>query len=146
MEKINKIMFVCTGNTCRSPMAEGLMKKNLNEDKRIEVVSRGLMVLASEPANEMAIEIMRDMDIDISKHRSKPFDEDEIDETTLILTMTERHKAVLKGHNLKGRLYSIKEFVGSSGDVNDPYGGSLETYKLCFDELEQLINKIGGKL
>lgn len=139
-------MFVCTGNTCRSPMAEGLMKKYLYGNHKIEVVSRGLMVLVSEPANEMAVEIMKDMEIDISKHRSKPFDKDEIDDQTLILTMTERHKAVLKGHNLKGQLYSIKEFVGSSGDVNDPYGGSLEIYKLCFDELEQLINKIGGKL
>lgn len=146
MEKINKIVLVCTGNTCRSPMAEGLMKHFLGTNSGIEIVSRGLMVLLTEPANEMAIEIMSDMGIDISKHHSSPFDEEEIHEDTLILTMTERHKAVLSGHDLKGQLFTIKEYVGSSGDVNDPYGGSMEVYKQCYDELEQLIKKIGGTI
>lgn len=143
MTDINKIIFVCTGNTCRSPMAEALMKtcKGL---QGIQVTSRGLMVICSEPANEMAIEIMSDMGIDITKHKSKPFDEDEIDENTLILTMTQRHKKVLGQRALKGNVYSIKEFVGDDGDVNDPYGGSIETYKQCFDELDILIKKIGG--
>jgi len=145
VESINKIMFVCTGNTCRSPIAEGLMKSKF-KDRKIDIVSRGLMVLCSEPANAMAIEIMADMGIDISMHRSKPFDEDELDDATLVLTMTGRHKAVLSQRIHKGKLFSIKEFVGETGDVNDPYGGTIDVYKLCYDELEQLILKIGGLL
>jgi protein-tyrosine-phosphatase len=143
MEQVNKIIFVCTGNTCRSPMAEALMRKEIG-NQRIQVFSRGLMVICSEPANEMAIEIMADRGIDIKNHQSLPFDEDEIDEKTLILTMTQRHKTVLSQHELKGELYSIKEFAGSKGDVNDPYGGSIDVYKRCYDELESLIIKIGG--
>ncbi len=145
MEKYTQIVLICTGNTCRSPMAEGLMKKELkNRDYRI--VSRGLMVFGQAPANPNAIEAMREKGIDIALHRSKPFDKDEYGNQTLILTMTEGHKELIVQHGFKGDVYSIKEFVGKNGDVKDPYGGDMNVYRTCANELEEIIHLVGGKL
>jgi protein-tyrosine-phosphatase len=126
-------------------MAEGLLRSKLS-DTGIEVSSRGLMVFSQVAANEYAILAMSERGINISKHLSRPFDKDELEDNTLILTMTNRHKIVLTQHGYKGDVYSIKDFVGVKGDVNDPYGGDLNLYRECADELEALIDEIGGKL
>jgi len=141
MKKINKIVFICTGNTCRSPMAEGLLK-HFSEGKNIEVSSRGLMVFSQIPANDSAILVMNEQGIDITKHISKPFDKDELEDNTLVLTMTRRHKTVLTQHGFNGDVYSIKEFIGEQGDVNDPYGGDIYIYRSCANELSLIIKQL----
>lgn len=141
MKKFNKVVFICTGNTCRSPMAEGLLK-HFALDKSLEVSSRGLMVFSETPANDSAVYVMKEQGIDIAKHVSKPFDKDELGDNTLVLTMTHRHKTVLTQHGFKGDVYSIKEFIGDEGDVNDPYGGDLDVYRSCAYELTDIIRKV----
>lgn len=145
MGKYKELVFLCTGNTCRSPMAEGIFKKFF-PDSEMKVCSRGLMVFHEEKAGEHAIRVMAERNIDISTHRSKHFDMEEFSKDTLVLTMTEGHKTVVRQHGFLGDAYSLREFVGLNGDVDDPYGGDLELYRRCADEIETLIERIGGKL
>lgn len=146
MTKYNKLIFVCTGNTCRSPMAEAIYK-NLDKESSINVISRGLVVLFGEPINPKAEVILRKHDLEINNHISKGMKESEIDENTLILTMTEAHKRrIMESFPDAKNIYTIKEYAGESGDVLDPYGGSLVEYEECYIELARLVKKTVYKL
>ncbi len=145
MKKYSQIIFVCTGNTCRSPMAEALLKEYIGE-KHFNIISRGLTVFDSSSANEFALRALKKKDINMESHRAKLFDMAECGSKTLVLTMTSSHKNILTQHGYKGDLYSIKEFMGIEGEVKDPYGGDMATYRKCADELERLIIQLGGKI
>lgn len=148
MAQFESVVFVCTGNTCRSPMAEALFKREvegrLNAPK---VFSRGLVVLFPEPCNPKAEEVCRQNGLDISGHIAKPITPKELDENTLVLTMTAEQRFRVMSH-VEGRytIFSIKEFVGEQGDIQDPYGGSLEVYDECFHELERLMKEVARKI
>lgn len=146
MAKYNKIIFVCTGNTCRSPMAEAIYK-SFDEESDIEVYSRGLVVLFSEPINPKAETILKKHGLDHNNHISKGFRESDIDETTLVITMTAAHKRkILETCPNAKAVYTIKEYAGEDGDVVDPYGGTLIDYEECYIELSRLVKKTIYKL
>lgn len=146
MNKKNKLIFVCTGNTCRSPMAEAIYK-NLDKETEITVFSRGLVVLFREPINPKAEVVLKKHDLDINKHISKGLKEFDMDDNTLILTMTDAHKRkLLDDYPNAKNVYTIKEYVGETGDVVDPYGGSLVEYEECYVELSRLVKKTVYKI
>lgn len=146
MSKYNKLIFVCTGNTCRSPMAEAIFR-NLDQESDIKVFSRGLVVLFGEPINPKTEVVLKKHDLELSNHISKGLKEAEVDENTLILTMTEDHKRkVLQNYPNAESVYTIKEYAGEIGDVVDPYGGSLIDYEECYVELARLVKKTVYKL
>lgn len=146
MSKYNKLIFVCTGNTCRSPMAE-VIYKNLDKESDIKVLSRGLVVLFGEPINPKAEVVLKKHDLETNNHTSKGLREADIDDNTLILTMTEAHKRKIKDTFEEAKnVYTIKEYAGESGDVVDPYGGSLVEYEECYIELARLVKKTVYKL
>jgi len=146
MAKYNKLIFVCTGNTCRSPMAE-VVFKNLDQESEIKVFSRGLVVLFGEPINPKAEVVLKKHDLEINNHISKGLKESEIDDSTLILTMTEAHKRrIMEANTNVGNVYTIKEYAGETGDVVDPYGGTLVEYEECYIELARLAKKTVYKL
>lgn len=146
MSKYKKVIFVCTGNTCRSPMAEAIFR-NLMRDGDIKVLSRGLVVLFSEPINPKAEVVLKNHDLELASHKSKGLKESDIDENTLILTMTQDQKRkILEDFQNAENVYTIKEYAGETGDVIDPYGGSLADYEECYVELARLVKKTVYKI
>ncbi|MDO5293749.1 MAG: low molecular weight protein arginine phosphatase [bacterium] len=137
----SRLIFVCTGNTSRSPMAKAIYER-MDKENHIRVFSRGLVVLFPEPANPKACAVLKNNDLDIEGHVSTALVDTDITENTLILTMTEKQKqTVMEEFENATDVYTIKEFVGMDGDVMDPYGGTLLEYEECFAELSTLVKK-----
>ena len=146
MEKYQKLIFVCTGNTCRSPMAE-VIYKNLEKVSDMKVCSRGLVVLFAEPLNPKAEIVLKKHDLELDNHMAKGLKASDLEENTIILTMTSGHKKKVQELYPEVKdVYTIKEFAGEIGDVVDPYGGTLMDYEECYTELGRLVKKTVYKL
>lgn len=145
---MRKVLFVCTGNTCRSPMAEALLRKKAGE--RVEVKSAGLQAATSSPLSEGTRAILEEKGI-FPTHQSQPLTEELLTWADLILTMTEGHKQSISVFfpEVQPRLFTLKEFADeatSTKDIADPFGGSLEEYRLTSVEIEKCLDKIIEKL
>ena len=140
------ILFVCTGNTCRSAMAAAVMDKIAQErDLDVRIESAGLFAADGETASYNAVEALKKYGIDLSYHRSKQITEDLINQSDLILTMTAQHKQFLM-QIADGKVFTLSEYVGAAGDITDPYGGNLKTYEETAEELYKLLNTLADKL
>lgn len=144
---VERILFVCTGNTCRSPMAEALLKSKV---KDVEVQSAGIHALTGSPASMNALGALKEKGINF-EHQSQALTEDLIHWASVILTMTNNHKQVILNSfpELKDKVYTLSEFVNEDElnlDIIDPFGGSLEMYQSTAKEIDQLVDKLIKKL
>ncbi len=191
-----RILFVCTGNTCRSPMAKAIFKNKTDH----EVQSAGVYAGFGQPASDMSLNVLREDGIEL-KHESQPVTDDLLEWADLILTMTKEHKRALDmqfphyseksatlgeyvqadkeeaweklkkdysdleaiklamkqenahgdpelGAAFKEKLQEIEkqELILSNQDISDPFGGSYDTYKKTFDELNKYLDLLAKKL
>lgn len=149
--KVERVLLVCTGNTCRSPMAAALLRhlwQQADPGWELTVKSAGTWALPGMGASEHAVEAMRRRGLDLSSHRSQVVAPDLLSTADLILTMTARHKTqVLEmAPGLAGRVYTLSEYAGSSSEVPDPFGGSVEDYVRTADMLEKLLQRVVERL
>lgn len=147
-----KIIFVSKENVLLGPMAEWIMKSILM-DKSKQIMSRGLVVLFAEPRDQRVTELLMNHGVPCEEQVSEEFYAEQVDETTLVLTMnfTEKVK-VLEDYGVTEHVYTLREFVQEEDgkefdpDVPDPYGSVDEAYEECYLELKDLLYRVKKKL
>ena len=141
--KKKKLIFVCTGNTCRSPMAEGLLRKLLGEDRGWEISSAGVCAANGWPASANAVEALREKEIDGSGLTSQALTPDLIARADLLITMTEGHRqAVLTAApESESKVFLLKSFgvAKCATDIYDPVGEDLDVYRRVRDEIDAAL-------
>ena len=138
-----KILFVCTGNTCRSPIAEALWRSRGYND----VASAGVSAWSGLRAATYAREAVKPYGASLENHRSQ--DLLEVDgEFDLVLTMTgDQYRRVLESRpEWADHTFVLAELVGESGDVGDPFGQDLGMYEAVVEEIHRLLQKLEEKL
>lgn len=133
---MKKIMFICSGNTCRSPLAEGLFKKYLQENNitDIEVGSAGVGAFPGDAVSINSILVASNRGVDISDHRARNINPEHLLTTDLFFCMSESHKSVLSRHCDEEKIIVL--------NVPDPYGRPIEAYEECAKQLESQFSKI----
>jgi protein-tyrosine phosphatase len=143
------IVFVCTGNTCRSPMAQGLLQDYVEKNnwRHIEVKTAGVMTISGLLPTPEAVQVMDSVEIDIRKHRSAPLTPEMLRKADLVLGMTPFHVqfALRMSPDARGKTFLLKEYTKSdlkNYQITDPMGATLEVYKRVFREIKLAIDRL----
>lgn len=153
MNKVKSILLVCTGNSCRSIMAEGLFKKYLKDSGKgdIEVASAGIMALDGFPPTDETVEVMKGEGVDVSGYRSKRLTAEHIKKSGLVLVMEGIHKAFIlrmdpavedKTYLLKNYMANDKRKYPEGAGVPDPIGRPIDFYKLSLEIIKEEAHRI----
>ena len=149
-----EILFVCTGNTCRSPIAEALCKRMLEErnmDNDYSCCSAGVYAFEGDNASYEAVLVAKQESLDISNHYARTLNHDMVKNAYIILTMTINHKRMILDvyPEAQDKVFTLKEFAEYSkydNDVTDPFGMDEEAYAACFREVKTVLLKMLDRL
>ena len=148
-----KIVFVCTGNICRSAMAHGYMQKRLKDigkENEYIITSTGTNAYTGDRATKFATVAISKYGVELNYHRATHVEESDIREADLILCMTQSHKRrVLDRYpRLEKITYTLKEYTGEIEyiDIDDPWGYNLEVYDSCAKEIVSYVDKLIEKV
>jgi len=139
-----RVLFVCSGNTCRSPLAVAVFRRMLAEAGRqdIAVESAGTGAYDGAPASEGAYLVALEVGLDLSDHRARLLDRDQVAQAQLILTMSRGHLSRVERLGGEGKAYLLGEYANAAEadlELRDPYGGDVEGYRATLHQLERLL-------
>ena len=148
------ILVICTGNICRSPMAEGLLRQRIAQrsgGSTVRVHSAGTHGLDGEPATPHAVRAAAEMGVDITTHRARSLDREMVTRADLILVMEPFHgeiveRALPPGEREKVRLLGHFDAAGGSNTIADPYHQPLEAYRDCIGRLARCVEGVLHRL
>lgn len=147
---MRELLFVCTGNLCRSPMAEAIF--NSYGPEGWVASSAGIYAFEGSEPSKFAIDVMdQDYGIDISEHRSKMITEADVADAELVMCMTSEHRDVLVSLYPKfaGKIFTLKRYNDpktKNDGIADPYGFSMKIYVECAEEIKAEVEKLIKKL
>lgn len=149
VDRVEKVLFVCTANICRSPMAEAIFNALMeNEGLSFYARSAGTSALTGRELAPNARLALEEIGVYANDHRARQVNETLLEDADLVLTMSPRHVEELGQlyGNLSGRIYTLPEYTGGVGDIPDPYGHSMFTYRACarqlLDYLDSLVKRL----
>lgn len=152
-----RVVFVCTANICRSPMAEGLLNHHWNDREnnqgqgQLKVTSMGVQMIDLQPASEHAVAVCAENGLDISAHRSRALHPEELREAHLILTMEpfqQKHLQLL-APAIKDKVFLLSRWQGKRlyrKAITDPIGRSLRTYRKTFKVIDRHVQRVVSHL
>lgn len=140
---MKKILFVCTGNTCRSPIAQGLFQKMVGYNHEYDVASAGLHAVLGLAASSLSLAVLAEQGIDFSRFRSQPVTSSLIEQATHVFTMTQNHlRELIRLYPQHQKKFFLLNEGITTNDISDPIGGNLETYQECCETIQHALDNI----
>jgi len=146
---VRNILFVCTGNTCRSPLAEGFLKKLLakSSSSGMEIGSAGLDALPGSSASFHSVQVALKNSVSLEEHQARLVTAELIEQADLILVMEAGHRSHLVDRypQASDKIYLLRHFArygSQERGIPDPYGGNLEAYRFCFEDIKECVESL----